>query len=117
MAIINGTANGETLNGTANADTINAYGGNDILIGNGGDDLMYGGDGNDTFRYLNGEDAGSGETASGGAGTDKLEFRGAGIYDLRDVDFLSIEEIEFYADGTDVDKTVRIGSQELDTAT
>jgi Ca2+-binding RTX toxin-like protein len=65
MAIINGTAAGETLAGTAAADTITGAGGNDTMTGAGGNDLFLWnpGDGSDVIE--------------GGTGLDTLRFKGA----------------------------------------
>ncbi|WP_374764089.1 cadherin domain-containing protein [Yunchengibacter salinarum] len=63
MAIITGTANGDTLTGGGDTDDIQGLGGNDSLIGGGRNDTLGGGDGNDTL--------------AGGGGNDNL-FGGAG---------------------------------------
>lgn len=50
MAIVNGTAAGETLDGTADADTINGLGGDDTLNGLDGDDRFLAGAGTDVIQ-------------------------------------------------------------------
>lgn len=89
-----------------------------ILIGNGGDDKMYGYGGNDTFRFSNGHGANSGELVAGGSGFDKIELRSSSNtnFDFRGFDVTSIEEIEFYADGSNVDKTAVFNAEEFDTS-
>ena len=78
MAIINGTSVGETLVGTNAADAITGAGGNDTLFGAGGNDLFIWnpGDGSDTI--------------DGQAGSDTLQFDGAGVN----------ERIETFASGS-----------------
>lgn len=67
FAILNGTANADTINGLAGDDVINGQGGNDnalgglgndLISGNAGDDVLSGGDGHDKLL--------------GGAGNDNL---------------------------------------------
>ena len=69
MAIINGTAAGETLTGTAAADTITGAGGNDkALMGAGNDVFVWNpGDGDDTIE--------------GGTGNDTLRFKGENVHE------------------------------------
>ncbi|WP_395673846.1 hypothetical protein [Inquilinus sp.] len=76
MAIINGS-DGNDLNllGTDDADTINAKGGNDVVTGKKGDDTAFLGAGNDTFVWFPGDGS---DTIDGEAGTDTLDFVGAG---------------------------------------
>ena len=55
-AIIQGTAQADTLTGGAGNDALFGGGGNDDLIGGGGDDLLDGGDGADTMAGGDGND-------------------------------------------------------------
>ena len=64
MAIINGSAGGDTLNGTGQADQIFGFAGNDTLVGLAGDDLLEGGAGVDE--------------QFGSDGLDTASFRGSG---------------------------------------
>ncbi len=48
-AVINGTANADTLTGTSASETINGLGGNDTIDGGAGTDTLVGGAGNDTY--------------------------------------------------------------------
>ncbi|WP_272490764.1 M10 family metallopeptidase C-terminal domain-containing protein [Mesobacterium pallidum] len=109
----------DTLLGGSGLDYLSGGGGNDRLEGEGDDDTMYGGDGNDTFVYTNSQGADAGENLYGGDGTDKILLTGVNgsVVDTRGFDVSSIEEIEFYADGGDVDKTFIMDSQELDSST
>jgi Ca2+-binding RTX toxin-like protein len=64
MAVINGTANSETLKGGAGNDLIYGYAGNDLLKGLGG---------NDTFVWNVGD---GNDRVEGGAGVDTLRYVG-----------------------------------------
>ncbi|MBL8713128.1 MAG: type I secretion C-terminal target domain-containing protein [Alphaproteobacteria bacterium] len=79
MAIINGTANNDSLNGTASNDTINGLAGTDIIIANAGNDtlngglgadIMNGGLGNDVYVV---DDAGDIVNENAGEGTDLVQ--------------------------------------------
>ncbi len=50
MAIVNGTANNDSINGTATNDTLNGLAGNDIIIANAGNDTLNGGLGADVMN-------------------------------------------------------------------
>ncbi|MDI1227524.1 MAG: type I secretion C-terminal target domain-containing protein [bacterium] len=79
MAIVNGTANNDSLNGTATNDTINGLAGNDIIIANAGNDtlngglgadIMNGGLGNDVYVV---DDAGDVVNENAAEGTDLVQ--------------------------------------------
>jgi Ca2+-binding RTX toxin-like protein len=76
MAIINGTANGETITGTADADVIDAGAGKDFIRSGSGNDIVYGGLGNDWMNGEAGDDQLYGnegdDTLTGDAGNDTL---------------------------------------------
>lgn len=74
MAMMDGTADNDTLTGTAGNDTLNGLGGNDLLLGLGGDDLLNGGEGNDTLRPGLGN-----ATLDGGDGTDTVDLSGIAL--------------------------------------
>lgn len=104
----------DVIRGEAGDDIIGGGNGDDVLIGGSGSDSMYGNDGNDVFQYENGMGADSGESADGGSGHDKIQVSGAGTFDLRELDALSIEEIQFdAADGINTVKTVQLGTAQL----
>ncbi len=76
MAIINGTDGNDTnLLGTDDADIIDAKGGDDVVTGRKGDDTALLGAGNDIFVWFPGDGS---DTIDGQAGTDTLDFVGAG---------------------------------------
>ncbi len=90
FAILNGTANADTINGFAGDDVINGQGGNDIVLGglgndlisgNAGDDVLTGGDGHDKLLGGAGNDNITGnigdDILNGGIGKDTL-FGAAG---------------------------------------
>ena len=68
-----------------------------------GSDTMYGYSGDDTFTYRNGLDADN-DFLVGSFGADRIFLVGAGVYDFRNTNVDSIEEIHFEADGINVDK-------------
>ena len=79
MAVINGTANNDSLNGTATNDTINGLAGTDIIIANAGNDtlngglgadIMNGGLGNDVYVV---DDAGDVVNENASEGTDLVQ--------------------------------------------
>ena len=117
---IEGGAGNDTLEGGIGNDTINGGTGADQIEGEAGDDILNGGAGNDSFVYRNGQAATFGEVVTGGSGNDRVLLWGAGTYnfgagsDMFDV--VGIEEIEFRADGSNVDKTIILGNKELDSA-
>ena len=108
-----GGSNNDSLDGGTGNDYLSGSSGNDRLQGGAGLDSMYGGSGNDTFLYENGRDADTGEIASGSSGTDRILVSGSGVFNLRNLNSSSIEEIEFAADGTNVSNFVYIGSNEI----
>jgi Ca2+-binding RTX toxin-like protein len=113
--IIGNSANNLLIGGSGN-DSLVGNGGNDTLEGGAGDDTQRGGAGNDTFRYTNGVGADNGEYIYGDADTDRILVTGSNgvVFDFQGIQINSIEEIEFSADGTNVDKTVIFQSQEFD---
>lgn len=116
--ILGGSGN-DTLGGGTGDDSILGEAGSDTLEGGAGNDTMRGGTGNDTFLYRNGQDAGAGEYLYGDNGHDRIVVQGAGTYNFTvggSFDIQSVEEIEFFADGENVDKTVVISGDELDSA-
>jgi serralysin len=108
----------DTLTGAAGDDTLYGHSGNDVLEGGAGSDTMYGHDGDDTFRYHAGDaPTGLAESIDGGDGNDRILLMGAGTFDFTgNFNVWNVEEIEFAADGTNVDKTIRMGNKELDHA-
>jgi Ca2+-binding RTX toxin-like protein len=79
MAIVNGTANNDSINGTATNDTLNGLAGNDIIIANAGNDtlngglgadIMNGGLGNDVYVV---DDAGDLINENASEGTDLVQ--------------------------------------------
>ncbi|MGF6227725.1 Ca2+-binding RTX toxin-like protein [Inquilinus ginsengisoli] len=77
MAVIDGTADADTLTGTAAADTINGLAGDDTLGGGAGDDTLEGGAGSDSF--IGGSGGGIGSTygadaLNGGDGVDTVYY-------------------------------------------
>ncbi len=115
-----GGAGADRLTGGLGEDTIEGGAGNDFIEGGAGNDTLRGGTGNDTFVYRNGNAASFGEEVHGDGGTDKIQLRGAGTYDFGTgsgaFDVNSIEELEFYADGSNVSKTVILSNKELDSS-
>ena len=111
---LNGNDDNDSLYGGADSDTLKGGGGADLLEGGTGVDLLDGEAGNDRLRLRIGDGSFANEGYVGGDGTDTLELRGAGTYDLRDATILTIEEIEFAGEGSDIDKTVYItGAQAI----
>ncbi|MBC7281297.1 hypothetical protein [Hoeflea sp.] len=100
---LTGSAHNDTLEGTRGTNVLKGGAGDDILVGRGGADTLEGGDGNDTFEILPTDNI-SGAIFDGGAGEDRLLLQTAGegahVYDLTGVTLTSIEEIEFFADGS-----------------
>ena len=104
----------ENARGGAGDDTLVGNDENNDLHGGAGSDNMIGGLGNDDFYYLSGLD-GENDTLSGGAGHDRIVLQNAGFYNMRNILPLSINEIEFRADGQNVDKTVALSNGDFDT--
>ena len=114
--LIDGGTGHDDLDGGTQDDVIFGRNGDDTIRGGGGADTMSGGRGNDSFVYVNGEDVLAGETADGGAETDRILLRGAGVFNLRPLALTSIEEIEFSDfSGSGVIATVQIASTQLGT--
>ncbi|MBV1863161.1 MAG: M10 family metallopeptidase C-terminal domain-containing protein [Rhodobacteraceae bacterium] len=111
--LIYGNNANNTIDGNGGNDTIYGYDGNDRLEGGTGDDKLYGGVGNDTFYYLGGVTGN--DSLSGAGGYDKILVEGAGSFDLTGLNVSSIEEIEYKADGTNIDKTVTLSNKEIDS--
>ncbi|MGO1080992.1 hypothetical protein [Inquilinus sp. CA228] len=83
----------EFVSGTASADTVSGGDGDDRIYGGGLTDTLSGGNDNDAFliRAVN-EIDGRAESMDGGAGTDRLEFEGAGgTVNLAGAIFTSVE--------------------------
>ncbi|SON51760.1 hypothetical protein [Vibrio tapetis] len=68
LALIDGTASGNTLNGRENDDYLDGRKGNDIIYGHGGNDIIIGGVGKDTLFGGSGND-----TLDGGLGGDTIK--------------------------------------------
>ncbi len=111
-----GDADAEVITGSATVDELHGGGGDDILEGGGHDDLIFGEDGDDTIRYTRGQDATAGELVNGGAGHDTLLLGDAASsstawdYQLAAVDFVSIEQISFAAQGSLTLRAAEIGN-------
>lgn len=113
---IYGGNEGDTIKGGAGNDWLVGDAGNDYLKGGAGNDTLFGGSGVDTLQGDDGDDrvvvytsttmAGAG--FYGGNGLDTFEVNGSGIFDLRSAAITGFEEIEFYANGQNSVKTVRI---------
>ena len=78
MAIINGTAGGDSLDGTGQADQIFGLAGNDTIVGFGGDDLLEGGAGADELFGSDGFDTASYRTSNLGVAIDLNYFHAEG---------------------------------------
>ena len=70
MAIINGTAGGDSLDGTGQADQIFGLAGNDTIVGFNGDDLLEGGAGADELFGSDGFDTASYRNSNQGVAID-----------------------------------------------
>ena len=88
--------------------------GNDTIAVDPADENVFGHDGNDTFSYTASVTS-SVVTLDGGAGSDRILINGDGTVDLSDAEIVSIEEIEFAADGGNQDKTVILSGGEFDS--
>ena len=108
--IMTGDFGDDTLNGNEGNDILSGGEDNDQLRGGSGIDTMSGGTGNDTFIYSGILDlsGGSGESADGGAGTDKLRLSTS--TNFSNVTLTSIEALEFTAAGTATFIDSQIGS-------
>ncbi|WP_269062031.1 calcium-binding protein [Salipiger marinus] len=84
----------------------------ETITGSTVDDSVSMGDGNDTFRLTTPAHAGA-DTVTGGAGSDRVQLMGTGVFDLSATEFNTIEEIEF---GTSGVASVILTSDEIDTA-
>ena len=83
----------------AGDDNVFAGGGADIIIGGKGLDNLRGEAGNDRF-IVGIDDLTANETMNGGGDTDTVEVRGQASFDLRNINLISIENLEF-AEGGD----------------
>ncbi|WP_191326172.1 hypothetical protein [Chlorobium phaeovibrioides] len=90
-SLVAGSGN-DTLSGGAGADTLDAGLGNDVLAGGTGADSLLGGDGDDVFAYSAFSDATSsaidevtGDSISGGDGSDTIMVKTSGSYDFTDI--------------------------------
>ena len=116
-----GDANANVLTALGTGDnTISGGAGNDIIdAGNaGGTDNVDGGDGNDRFIFSNGSGTQYIGNWNGGAGTDIIQITGIGTFNLRgpslpEIDFTSIEEIEFIANGSFGERLLLLSSDEI----
>ncbi|WP_138473388.1 M10 family metallopeptidase C-terminal domain-containing protein [Poseidonocella sp. HB161398] len=102
----------ENVRGGSGDDLIH---GNDYandIYGGWGSDTMFGELGNDDFYYRNAMD-GQYDMLNGGPGHDRMILHGNGLFDMRNINAYSIEEIEFINDGTDIDKTLRLSNHDL----
>ena len=111
-----GGSGNDSLTGNAADNELIGNDGADTLIGGDGEDTLSGGNGGDTFEYLHGQGAGAGEYLFGDTGTDRLLVNSKvdATFDFRGFDVQSIEEIEFGANGPDIDKTVIFNAEEFD---
>ncbi|MCP9481908.1 M10 family metallopeptidase C-terminal domain-containing protein [Shimia sp. CNT1-13L.2] len=122
---LDGGDGNDTLNGGDGVDTLMGGIGNDNLTGGSGTDHIYGGAGNDTasggagndYFYFTAADVGTIEAVYGGDDTDYMILNGAGVFDFRGLNTTYVETIRFDADGSNVDKTLRLSGKELDGAT
>lgn len=80
------------IQGGAGADTITGTSQNDAIFGSTGADTLDGGDGDDVFTITEG-DLASGETYTGGNGTDTMVLNGGGLFDLAGVTLATLEHI------------------------
>ena len=81
------------MNGLAGNDTLIGGEGNDILTGGAGEDVLLGEDGDDIFIVVTASDMPSGETVTGGAGTDELRFAATAKSTLSIGSSVSVEKI------------------------
>ena len=84
----------------------------ETITGSTVDDSVSMGDGNDMFRLTTPAHAGA-DTVTGGAGIDRVQMIGTGIFDLSAVEFNTIEAIEFGMSGV---ASLILTSDEIDTA-
>lgn len=80
--VFTGSVNADNASGGAGNDLLNGNDGNDWLAGDSGQDTVVGGIGDDTIRFNSVADITAGESADGGAGLDRLELTGSGLYDF-----------------------------------
>lgn len=99
---ITGTSRGDEIEGRGGDDILNGGGGNDILRGGAGNDILSGGRGLDQLFGGNNRDTlivggnsqlGTGAVFDGGGGSDELRLTGAGLFDLRNAQIVSIETL------------------------
>ena len=71
-----GAAGGDSLTGSNLADELFGGGGNDVLTGGAGNDILTGNAGDDIYRFARGtaQDVVRDSDASGGGGSDRIEF-------------------------------------------
>lgn len=105
---LDGGDDNDSLYGGTDADYLKGGGGNDLLEGGTGTDSLQGDDGDDRLRLRDSDGSFANEGYYGGLGTDTLEVREGGVFDLRNATLTGMEEIEFAGDGSDIDKTVYI---------
>jgi Ca2+-binding RTX toxin-like protein len=84
---------GMTLTGNAGVNAITGGSGDDTLTGGGGKDTLVGGSGTNVFVYNTPAELVSGESITGGTGTDTLKLLGTGAYKFSGVTLSGIEAI------------------------
>ena len=105
---ITGDNSAETISGSSIDDEIYGGGGNDTIIAGSGNDIVDAGSGDDFLRFSTGAPAVYNGTWDGGDGlNDRIFVTGSdGIVDVRSVTFLSVEEVQFFFDGTSNERTL-----------
>jgi Ca2+-binding RTX toxin-like protein len=98
ISIFGTSAAANTLIGSSQKDTIIGTGSSaDTITGGGDADVLTSGNGDDVFRIVGLTDVPTGETISGGGGTDTVRFAFDGVANLQGGTFTSIERLEFAA--------------------
>lgn len=122
---LDGGEGNDFIDGADGNDTLRGGAGNDNLTGGAGTNRFYGGEGSDyalggtgsDYFYFTASEVGTTEEVHGGSGTDYMVLIGAGVFDFRGLNTTNLETIRFEADGTNIDKTLRLSGKELDGAT
>ena len=110
---IEGGSGADTLTGGSGADTIIGNGGDDIITGGSGADIIDGGNNNDTLILTNGSFA-SGESLTGGSGTDEIILGNATTIDFTTGTIAQVEGLTGSSGADDVTYTIQ---QALDFTT